>query len=100
MPTDDLSNVLSANYKECRFILKSCDQLFREGCYLQNVGGVAVGLAGLAGAEKDVDLFQRTEEADEERGPAVRGASITVEVRCTELTVSRDDSQTANPIRT
>lgn len=65
------------------------DSLARD--VLQNIGCVAVGRAGFAGAEKDVHLFQRAEESDEERGPAVRGASITVEVGRAELTVSRDD---------
>jgi len=64
---------------------------FPGGPFSQNIGGVAIGRAGFAGAEKDVDLFQRTEEADEERRPAVRGASVSVEVGRAELAVSRDD---------
>lgn len=64
---------------------------FPGGRFSQNIGRVAVGRAGLAGAEKDVDLLQRAEEADEERRPAIRGAAVPIEIRRTELPVAGDD---------
>lgn len=50
-----------------------------------------VGAAGLGLAEKDVDLFEGAEEADEEGRAAVGGAAIAVEIGGAELAVAGDD---------
>ena len=58
---------------------------------LEDRACVNFGSAGLGPAKKGVDLFERAEEADEERRVAARGAAVAVEIRGAKLAVFGDD---------